>query len=430
MTNLIENKRNYFVYVFIIALLSSLLWGFAKSFAMPTIMILCAIILLLKNDLRYGLPFIINVLFVNGVVAADTSIDIGLIVGGVILLLVLIAFVIRNRTQFKLGRLGKNTILLAILAVIPFIWCEYKTVAYAFLYLGWCAYLIIYLFFVNYIKEDIKEEFSYGMEGLAILLSLECLISVLRIYETTKNFQDIYTVGWGICNEAGIMLCVALPFIVYKFYTSLKTKEWILHFAILLLTMGGIVATLSRGTIFFGLIEIGALFLYMLLDRKYYKTTIVFVILGILCIGLFMIWKRDNLVYYALKIVDNNGRFELYNKATDVIQTAPYKTIFGAGIVFELDFKDAPLVCHSTIYETLAYMGVIGIVVLLYHFVLKYSLVLKRKTSFNMIMLLGFLIVDIYGLVDNTYHMYYYMIVMMMILAVVERSNNQEVNHL
>ena len=48
---------------------------------------------------------------------------------------------------------------------------------------------------------------------------------------------------------------------------------------------------------------------------------------------------------------------------------------------------------------------------------------MKKPNSFNSIMLIGFIVVDLYGLIDNTYHMYYYMIILVMILAVIEKAN-------
>ncbi len=418
-----EQKLNYILYTFMIAFASALLWAFAKSFAMPVIMISCAIVLLWKNDLKYGLPFIVNFLFVNGKIAASSDIDIGLIVGGVVLIITIIVFILRNKLKLKLGYFGLNLWILAILALVPVLWSEIATGAFYFLYLSWLAYLVVYLFFVNSIKEDIKEEFSYTMEGLIILLSLECLLSIFRLKVTGGSLNDIYSLGWGICNEAGIMLCVAIPFAFYKFYTTLKTKENILHLGVLLLGVIGIVATLSRGTIIFAALEYGLMILYMLLNKKLYKTTIILVILGLALVSVVVVWKFDFFLGHAIDFIDNNGRFDLYNKALFALNKNPRNFLFGAGFAFDTDFKDAVFVCHSTIYETLVCMGVVGLIFLLIHFALKYNLVMKKPNSFNSIMLIGFIVVDLYGLIDNTYHMYYYMIILVMILAVIEKAN-------
>lgn len=420
-------KIEYMLYSLIIAVISTFLWAFAKSFAMPIIMVLCAGTLLFKNDLKFGLPYFVNFLFVNGVVAASTNIDIGLIVGGVALIAVIIVYIIRNRLKFHLGKFGLNLAILAILAILPVFWGNIQSSAFYFLYLGWLAYFVVYLFFTNSIREDIKGEFSYAMEGLSILLALEGIISVVRILVSGGSLKDIYSLGWGICNEAGIMLCVAVPFVFYQFFSKIKSKEAIYHFCVLILSAVGILATLSRGTIMFAVIEYGLLILYMLLKKKLYKLTAVLVGVGIIVIGGISVWKFDFIFNHLIDFIDDNGRFSLYNKALSAINERPLNMIFGAGFAFAVDFKDAVFVCHSTIYETLVCMGVVGMVAMLFHFAIKYRVTLQKHNDFNNMLLIGFIVVDIYGLIDNTYHMYYFMIILVMILAVLEKSNEYEV---
>ncbi len=425
----VEKKeyRIFGFYTLIVALISSFLWAFAEAYAMPIIMVLCALSLLIKNDLKYGLPFIVDFIFVNGELAATADINIGLIIGTVLLLITLIVFWIRNRIKPKVGQFGVNFMVLAILGMLPLLWNRPTTTTFYFLYFAWAAYFFVYIFCFSSLKMDIKEEFSYVMEGLLLLLSLECMLSVGRLIELKANLREIYSLGWGICNEAGIMLCVSVPFVFYLFYDRIriKNKEWIVHFLVLLFGIGGIMATLSRGTILFAGIEFVILILYSMIHAKLYKTTAVLCIFGFFICLFLMVWKFDFFMNHLMDIIDDNGRFELYDKALAIIRRSPLYFLFGAGFAFDVDYKGAVFVCHSTIYETLASMGIIGLAVILWHFALKYKLVLKNGDYFNRIMFIGFVVVDIYGLIDNTYHMYYYMIVLALILAVVERANRE-----
>ena len=53
-------------------------------------------------------------------------------------------------------------------------------------------------------------------------------------------------------------------------------------------------------------------------------------------------------------------------------------------------------------------------------------MVFKKDNVFKFTFLIGYLFVDIYGLIDNTYGMYYYMVPLVMVLAIFSLSDNYE----
>ena len=262
--NIVKNRKHYLIYTFLIALISSLLWGYGGMFSLGIMMILCAIVLFISNDIKLALPFFINFIFVNGTVAATTNISIGTIVGAILLVAVILVYLIRNKVKLNIGKVGIVIGIMAVLFIVPLFYTKLIDYAHIFLYLCWLAYFLIYVFMNSVIEDDIKEEFSLAIEGLSILLSLECILSILRIAQTTKNFSDIYTLGWGICNEAGIMLIMLLPFTFYRLYMNFLKKECIYDVFVLILSIIGIFATLSRGTYMFALVLIALLSIYFL----------------------------------------------------------------------------------------------------------------------------------------------------------------------
>ena len=64
--------------------------------------------------------------------------------------------------------------------------------------------------------------------------------------------------------------------------------------------------------------------------------------------------------------------------------------------------------------------GIFGVLCLGYHFIQKYYYLAKTDRVFFCVIGIGFLFVDVYGMIDNTYHMYYYMVPLMVILAVID----------
>ena len=424
--NIVKNRKQYLIYTFLIALISSLLWGYGGMFSLGIMMILCAIVLFISNDIKLALPFFINFIFVNGTVAATTNISIGTIVGVILLVAVILVYLIRNKVKFTLGKFGIPILIMAILFFIPIFWSGAKDFSYIFLYLAWSGYFVIYIFIVCSVKKDIKEELAMSMEGLSILLSLEGILSILRIASTTGNFRDIYTLGWGICNEAGIMLILALPFTFYRLYKNFLKKECLYDLFVLILSMVGVLVTLSRGAYMFALAEGCFLSLYFLWKKGYKKIFYIALSSGILAIIAFVYIKYDWVLKHAIDAIDDNGRFELYEKALSIIKRNPLYFLFGAGMPFDVDIKDAVIVCHSTLYETLACVGIVGLIVLIIHLYQKYLFVIKNKNILNSMLLIGFIVIDIYGLIDNTYHMYYFMMILMIILAIIEKTNKEE----
>ena len=423
--NIVKNRKHYLIYTFLIALISSLLWGYGGMFSLGIMMILCAIVLFISNDIKLALPFFINFIFVNGTVAATTNISIGTIVGAILLVAVILVYLGRNKVKLNIGKVGIVIGIMAVLFIVPLFYTKLIDYAHIFLYLCWLAYFLIYVFMNSVIKDDIKEEFSLAIEGLSILLSLECILSILRIAQTTKNFSDIYTLGWGICNEAGIMLLMLLPFTFYRLYMNFLKKECIYDVFVLILSIIGIFATLSRGTYMFALILIALLSIYFLWKKGYKR--IVYLSLGILASLAFavIIFKHEWFLSMAIDAIDNNGRFALYTKAIKAINKNPANLLFGAGMAFDIDIKNDVIVCHSTLYETLVCVGIIGLIVLIVHLYQKYTMLLKNRSIMNGMLLIGSIVIDIYGLIDNTYHMYYFMFILMLYLVVIEKSNNK-----
>ena len=98
---------------------------------------------------------------------------------------------------------------------------------------------------------------------------------------------------------------------------------------------------------------------------------------------------------------------------------------FGSGVIAEY-YPDGTryVVYHSTIFQILATVGNLGLAFIIIHFIEKYKQ-LKVLGKSNMgILLIGYIVVDLYGLIDNTYGMYYYMIPMMIIMAVLDAKAN------
>ena len=66
--------------------------------------------------------------------------------------------------------------------------------------------------------------------------------------------------------------------------------------------------------------------------------------------------------------------------------------------------------------------GIFGILMLIIHLILKYRNIILLKDKTKIFLILGYIGIDLYGLIDNTYHMFYYMIPLVITLVVIDNS--------
>ena len=78
---------------------------------------------------------------------------------------------------------------------------------------------------------------------------------------------------------------------------------------------------------------------------------------------------------------------------------------------------EGQVVFHSTFFQTLIVGGIFCLAFLLVHLVQKYKMLLSLEKKLAIPLFISFIMVDAYGMMDNTYHMFYYMIPLVTILA-------------
>ena len=271
------------------------------------------------------------------------------------------------------------------------------------------------------------------------------LFFVYELKDSVDNILNLwYYMGWGLCNEAGIMICVSIPFVFYLMAKQEKISGIIFQNFKIIIAIIGILFTTSRGTFLFGYGMIIILYIVLLFisknGRAYQNLFFIYsliILILLVCFKDYIIHLIDDLSKYIFNNkLDDNGRKEIWDIAYNHWNKNWLFKILGPGITCELQERATatgvqltPLVFHSTFFQTLASSGIVGIIFLGIHFIQKYYNAYKIDKLFFVIVGIGYLIVDIYGMIDNTYHMYYYMIPLMVILAVVDSAiSNKKIN--
>lgn len=430
------NLEYYIIFNLLTAILS---WKLQSYIGMYILLSLAIFSIAITNDLVYSIPCLLFLLFSNNIGFSASKFPTAILILIVLIFISLLIYFIKNKCSIRKAKSSIGLIGLGLISLIPLIWFIPNNDGFeifTFIYLSDLCYLILYLLFASGIKKNsiivISKTFSY----LSVLISLELILKALDIASEVDNFfHQAFYIGWGYCNEAGIMICFFVPFIFYLISFENKLLKKILYHLFILLSIVGLILTTSRGSYLFGFIEILVCYIVLFIksptkkkNLKYIIPLVILSIIFIICCRsyLFSIFKK---IYDAVFIlgIDSNGRFNLWKEAYDIYTNKIHYIFFGAGycaIIRETltstGIGMGQVVFHSTIFETLIIGGIIGLGFLLYHLFEKYRACIKRNDIFYIFVIISYLFVDAYGLIDNTYHMYYYMIPLVILMACID----------
>ena len=429
-----ENSIFEELYCLILMLIAFLFYCISSLAGMIIILLIAILSLILFKDFKYIIPCLLYFMFSNSNNFDKAKLPIPLFICGVIFIVILIVFMIKNKTNFSQMKSAKGILLLGIAGVFPILWHniikEGEEVLYL-LYLGYLFFFMVYAIFAGSLKKDCFSILYKAMTYLGILIALECAFNVLMIHFEKPNeniFNFWYYIGWGLCNEAGIMMCFCLPFSFISIIKANKNYKVLLGFLKAAFITLGMLLTTSRGTILFGLIELAILAIYTLIVSKkriciaitYFCVIIAMLVICQCMFGINNIIADIKEYVFFLDLSDN-GRFGLWNQAINLWKQDFVRMTFGSGIVAEfLPDSYRYVVYHSTFFQVLATMGNLGVAFIIIHFVEKYKQLKVFDKSTIGILLIGYLVVDLYGMLDNTYGMYYYMIPLMIVMAVID----------
>lgn len=429
-----------------LSMVSLISWYCSSYVGLIVILCVAVVMLLYFNDFKYIIPSVLYFIFSNNQGFDKDTFPIPLILCGGIFLLSLIVYVIKNGFHLKKAKSSAGIGLLGISCLLPLAWYNVipkgQEVLY-FIYFAYVLYFLVYILFSSSLKHNSFRMLCITMEYTGILLALECLLSSYRLHIAWPDADILnlwYYVGWGLCNEAGILMCMILPFIFIRLIHSDNIAQMVLSFAKLGIVAAGMLLTTSRATYFFGSIEFVILFILAALLSKrrkdYFLCLCCFLVLVLIVIEVKIgVWEFVGKVMETVfkNSFHSNERLEIWKRGISVWNRDFISMTFGSGMVAEFmesgsfhGMSTVFVVYHSTILETLAAFGIVGALFMGYHFYEKYRQLKKTNRSVFWIMLAGYCIVDIYGCIDNTYSMYYYMIPLVIIMATLDASDKKQ----
>lgn len=452
------NNNKYFeeLICIIICALTIITWLTNYSIGLFFILLVAFILLLLFNDFKYMMPIALSIIFSQNSGFSVNEVPMFSIIGGFAFIALMLVFMIKNKLRLRNAKSWIPILWLSISCFLPILWRDNvgeNQYGLYFLYFSWILYFLLYIVFAGSLKGNSFRMLCYTMTWLGVLLTLQCGIAILRQYQNGGEIFKNFKLGWGICNEAGIMILVSLPFIFIRLIKSDTILKVLYSVFMIFFFIFGMILTNSRGTYLFGAIELLCLFVISLIyGKKKITTLLCYVSIAVVAIlalqfkfGLNNIFQliREEVYGFTIDInndgkvdfsdfietaFNDNGRVDLWNMAMNIWEKAPINKFLGVGMIPEYySYDPRPIVYHSTTFETLACFGIVGMIGLVYHIIQKYFRLMKFERGVLVIMAFGYACVDMYGMLDNTYHMYYYMVPLMIIMACIDCYNEERV---
>lgn len=274
--------------------------------------------------------------------------------------------------------------------------------------------LIVYLIFANGIKYprgfDIRKWILYCI----LLVGFICLMQFWALYikgnliDGKENFR-VGEVGWGNVNTIATMLMIAIP---CASYMVVKTKYFVQGILAVLLLYFTIYMTKSDGCLGVSLafLPFLAFFVYKnlyKLPKKIFGWFVYSVILAVVLALLIIsaIGKFDRIIDFIVEsIKGESGRTKLYTDALRVFGRYP---VFGVGFGYYNDYAyTAPggelrlFNFHSTFFHVLASSGLVGLVAYAFYFYVRFKILTKYNTPFNLFAFICFAMFTCYGMID------------------------------
>lgn len=274
--------------------------------------------------------------------------------------------------------------------------------------------LLVYLLYANFTKKDsdivIPEYFAKVMMYIGVVIGIELIIAIVRANVPFVEWGGAYwNFGWGNRNNVATYFTITAPMALYL---STRKRFPIVYYFIAAFEYVCLVMTLSRGGILFGMIGavVGiVLSVVKAKDRKQslISVAIVIVVLGVI-MGICHDWAKglyESIVNRVSGPDDvSSGRFDLYKEAWELFKKYPF---LGGGMGHVGDNagmkNDMGLYWfHSTLFQIIGCMGIVGILAYGYYYATKiYLLIKRRKSVFALFVLVIWIGFEGYSMIDT-----------------------------
>lgn len=429
-------------YLAAIMLIVFISWvSFGEMVGLILIILAASAIMFLKDDITPLIPliFMVAMLFPREVNPASYGYA---LLSFIPMPIAIVYHLIRFRRKFIMGRQFLPQLAVSIALIMGGVGItsgsDYMR-GLAFLLLLGVAILVLYFIFYNYCAPkdnvDLKKYLSKTMVYAALIICLQVLVHYIRVPEQLFNYGDKVSLGWCIGNNFATIMLLLLP---GTCYLAVKSRFSWAYTLFGIAQYAAIILSWSRGAILFGFIILPFLLAYMIFASKSNRKGIILAVgatVLILAVLIGVYWKDFSA--FATRIINNSwtsdgalqvsGRDDLYREAWQAFLSNP---VFGVGLGFRGKYFTIVEVMpmywfHSTLFQVIGSLGLVGIAAYVYSYVVRYKIIIK-KDMFNIIVFICMLAFEGYSMIDTgTFIPMPTMIMVMLITMVLEITNAQ-----
>ena len=236
--------------------------------------------------------------------------------------------------------------------------------------------------------------------------------------EINQYFNPV--IGWANSNNVSLVLLLIMPIGAYTLFIEEKP----IYLLGILIMFTGNFLTLSRG----GIVASFVLIILLLLnnyrkfhDRKKFNIgisiVVIYLLTGFLLFSPYILKLLEHLLESGF---GDSGRFNLWKEAWNQFIKSPF---LGGGTIL---VPDGGIIAqgwyHSTFFDVLGQLGIVGLLSFGFHFVIKYITTLSNRSVYKWFAFIGFVSSGLYALIDVAYFNFNYLLIYVIILATIEIS--------
>lgn len=384
----------------------SAIWGFTG------LILLTCFVLLTADDI---LPLTINI-FAAVLMIYKASVEEFLYLWPLLIPLVfcIVFFAIRNfKRDFHLGKMFFPQLAVTLALLLGGVGivssADYVRAMPTVMFLGF-GVLMIYVLFNIYLKKDNKRDialfFAKVMMYIGIVVCLELIIVIVGSKTAPSEWHTTYwDVGWGNRNNIATYLLFTAPMCLYL---STRYKHSWLYLIIGLFQYACLVMTFSRGGIIFGFVGGVCAAVFSIVKSPNKKRALISWGIVALCalIAYLSLMSHVNDMIRSLlaRGTGTSGRDILYKEGWALFKQHPFQGVgmgyigTGPSPITEMNMY----LFHSTFFQVLANMGLVGIVCYGWYYAVRCKILFKNiKNKFNLFMLVVWIGFEGYSMIDT-----------------------------
>lgn len=447
--SLIKEKVNNFLYgdyyLYILSAVAYLSWALTHFTSLPfyylgySLLILFLIVsFIFAEDIYPFTPLIMFGMIIleckSGNFDQD-SLPMALYVTALIYIVLMVIFVIKNKTNIFKTKLRNSFFIMGIVC-IPVLFINVNTTIgftgylLPFLLIG---YALLYAIFVtgHKVEHDIKRHALMILILIGVVTTLDMLTLLIESQVRDVDYMTWGSGGWTNRNIAVVSVNFAIGAVFYFISKQHSLKNIILLVAFVGFLSFGVALTCSRGggLTYLIILVLSLIYTYFVIDKKYRTSYLMSMFIMVVCLFVIAATCKDVTNAFIHKFVVNrddisSNRFEMWKEGLVNWTKSP---IFGEGIITTSSYINGQGISiymyHNGPLQMLCSGGIIGAICYLYNNgETMYLMIKNRRSPYSMYALILFIGMFVHSLTDNLYIAPTYMFSLFIILMGLENS--------